>query len=301
MPAVEARGLVVRFGDFTAVDRVSFSVEPGEIFGFLGANGAGKTTTIRVLCGLLHPSAGQAWVDGVAVEGDLRRVKARVGYMTQRSTLYADLSVDENLAFQAGLRGMSAADLARRRGELFSLIGFAGSGHELVQSLPGGLRQQVSLAQALLHDPRIVFLDEPTAGVAPEARARFWSLIRRLAGEGRTVFVTTHYMDEAEQCGRIALMRDGKLIALDSPLGLKGSTYPRGLVEVDPGAGDWRTRISAESGLSQPRPHGLRWHLEEQREGAWEAFAAAQPGLPPWRRSLPTLEDVFLKLVEGRP
>jgi ABC-2 type transport system ATP-binding protein len=301
MPAVEARDLVVRFGGFTAVDRVSFAVEPGEIFGFLGANGAGKTTTIRVLCGLLHPSAGQAWVDGVAVEGDLRRVKARVGYMTQRSTLYADLSVDENLAFQAGLRGMSAADLARRRAELFSLIGFAGTGHELVASLPGGLRQQVSLAQALLHDPRIVFLDEPTAGVAPEARSRFWALIRGLAGEGRTVFVTTHYMDEAEQCGRIALMRDGKLIALDSPLGLKGSTYPRGLVEVDPGAGDWRSAISAQCGLSQPRPHGLRWRLEEQRPGAWEAFAATQAGLPPWRHSSPTLEDVFLKLVEGKP
>jgi ABC-2 type transport system ATP-binding protein len=301
MPAVEARGLVVRFGDFTAVDRVSFSVEPGEVFGFLGANGAGKTTTIRVLCGLLHPSAGQAWVDGVAVQGDLKAVKARVGYMTQRSTLYADLSVDENLAFKAGLRGMDAAALARRRAELFSLIGFSGTGHEVVSSLPGGLRQQVSLAQALLHDPRIVFLDEPTAGVAPEARARFWSLIRRLAGEGRTVFVTTHYMDEAEQCGRIALMRDGKLIALDSPAGLKASTYPRGLVEVDPGAGDWKGRISAQAGLSEPRPHGLRWRLEEQRAGAWQAFAAAQPGLPPWRMSQPTLEDVFLKLVEGRP
>jgi len=301
MPAVEARALTVRFGGFTAVDKVSFSVEPGEVFGFLGANGAGKTTTIRVLCGLLHPSAGQAWVDGVAVQGDLRAVKARVGYMTQRSTLYADLSVDENLAFQAGLRGMDAAALAGRRAELFSLIGFAGSGHEVVASLPGGLRQQVSLAQALLHDPRIVFLDEPTAGVAPEARARFWALIRRLAGEGRTVFVTTHYMDEAEQCGRIALMRDGKLIALDSPQGLKRSTYPRGLVEVDPGEGDWQRSLDGQGRLSKPRPHGLRWRLEEQSEGAWEAFAAGAPGLPAWRRSQPTLEDVFLKLVEGKP
>jgi ABC-2 type transport system ATP-binding protein len=299
MIAVEARNLTVRFGGFTAVDQVSFQVAPGEIFGFLGANGAGKTTTIRVLCGLLEPSQGEAWVDGVAVKGDLKPVKERVGYMSQRSTLYADLSVDENLAFQAGLRSIPASTFAARRAALFARIGFVGSGKEKVGDLPGGLRQQVSLAASLLHDPKVVFLDEPTAGVAPAARAMFWSLIRDLAGEGRTVFVTTHYMDEAEQCGRIALMRDGKLIALDSPAGLKAHAFPHGLVEVESGAAAWQDK-AVLAGFPQPRPHGLRWHLEAAPIEAWQSFCNSIPGMPAWRLITPSLEDVFLKLVEGR-
>jgi ABC-2 type transport system ATP-binding protein len=299
MIAVEAKNLTVRFGGFIAVDCVSFQVAPGEIFGFLGANGAGKTTTIRVLCGLLEPSQGEAWVDGVAVKGDLKPVKARVGYMSQRSTLYADLSVDENLSFQAGLRSISSETLAARRAALFARIGFMGTGKEKVADLPGGLRQQVSLAACLLHDPKIVFLDEPTAGVAPAARALFWKLIRDLAAEGRTVFVTTHYMDEAEQCGRIALMRDGRLIALDSPAGLKTQAFPHGLIEVEAGSLLWQP-LALQAGFSQPRPHGLRWHLEAQNPEAWLAFCRSTPSLPHWRAIAPSLEDVFLKLVEGR-
>src|SRR5208283_1687374 len=206
---VEVSGLTVRFGDFTAVDHISFSVRSGETFGFLGANGAGKTTTIRVLCGLLHPTEGNVRVAGVGFADGERAIKSKVGYMSQKFTLYNDLTVDENLSFIASLRKLDPQIYVRRRQELFDFISFDRSIHDMVSDLPGGTKQQVSLAAALLHDPEIIFLDEPTAGVSPASRIRFWSLIRKLSDSGKTVFVTTHYMDEAEQCGRIALMREG--------------------------------------------------------------------------------------------
>jgi ABC-2 type transport system ATP-binding protein len=226
-PSVEVSHLSIRFGDFTAVDDISFTVYPGEIFGFLGANGAGKTTTIRMLLGLLKPSAGTAKVAGRSFSEDGgRAIKDKVGYMSQRFTLYNDLTVGENLAFAAGLRKLSRETLERRTGEIFDLLGFAPPLSSLVGDLPGGLKQELALAAVLLHEPEIVFLDEPTAGVAPAARARFWELIGKLAGSGKTVFVTTHYMDEAERCGRIALMRAGRIIALDTPEGLKRTAFP---------------------------------------------------------------------------
>jgi ABC-2 type transport system ATP-binding protein len=297
--SVEVDKLTVRFGSFTAVDDVSFRVNKGEIFGFLGANGAGKTTTIRALCGLITPDSGTARVAGAAVGGDSMEVKKRVGYMSQRFTLWMDLSVEENLAFAASLRRIPKPELLRRREELAGLIGFDGHWEHLVGELPGGVRQQVSLMAALLHDPEVVFLDEPTAGVAPMARKRFWDLIRKVAGLGKTVFVTTHYMDEAENCGRIALMRDGRVIALDTPQGLKDHAFPHGLVEVEPEGQDqgWMEGLEAV-GLPRPRPHGRRWHLEASNPAAWEHHAAAFPGLA-WHRTQPSLEDVFLKLVEG--
>jgi ABC-2 type transport system ATP-binding protein len=231
--AVDVKGLTVAFGDFKAVDDVTFRVKKGEIFGFLGANGAGKTTTIRVLCGLLRPTAGEILVSGEAFGDDNTGLKSKSGYMSQKFTLYTDMSVAENMAFTATLRGVSDKDLIERKRRLFKLVGFDRDEATLVGDLPGGLKQQVSLAAALLHEPSIVFLDEPTAGVAPEARARFWAIIREVAATGHTVFVTTHYMDEAEQCGRIALMRDGKLVALDTPEGLKDHAFPHGLVELE--------------------------------------------------------------------
>jgi len=227
-PSVEVAHLSIRFGEFTAVDDVSFSVFPGEIFGFLGANGAGKTTTIRTLLGLLIPSSGSVRVAGTLFEGQaqVRALKNKVGYMSQRFTLYNDLTVSENLAFAAGLRKLPAALYERRCRELLDFIGFDRASDALVGQLPGGLKQELALAAALLHDPEIVFLDEPTAGVAPAARARFWALIGKLAGAGKTVFVTTHYMDEAENCGRIALMRAGRIIALGTPEELKRKAFP---------------------------------------------------------------------------
>ena len=297
--AVEAEHLTVRFGDFTAVDDVSFRVSPGEIFGFLGANGAGKTTTIRVLCGLLVPTSGRARVAGLEVADGLRAVKYKVGYMSQRFTLYDDMSVGENLAFAAALRRMPDAVLARRTKELFETIGFEPPAGTLVRDLPGGFKQELSLAAAMLHDPEILFLDEPTAGVAPAARARFWELIRRIAGSGKTVFVTTHYMDEAEQCGRIALMRTGKLIALDSPAGLKKSSFPEPLYEVAAGAAalvGWAERLKRDPSVIDAAPYGLRWHFGVRDEASFRRLTA---GLETHRIE-PTLEDVFVRLVEGK-
>lgn len=210
MKAVKVENLTVRFGSFTAVDSITFGVAPGEIFGFLGANGAGKTTTIRVLTGLLPPTSGKVHVAGLTFNDGGRAIKSRVGYMSQRFTLYNDLSVAENLSFAAGLRKIPAALAHERTQRLLNFVKFDHPLTTLVRALPGGLKQTSSLVAALLHDPEIVFLDEPTAGVSPSAPGHgFGPSFRGLAKEGKTIFVTTHYMDEAEECGRIALMRPG--------------------------------------------------------------------------------------------
>jgi ABC-2 type transport system ATP-binding protein len=296
--------LTVAFGDFKAVDDVTFKVKRGEIFGFLGANGAGKTTTIRVLCGLLKPSAGEIHVGGEAFGADNTGLKKKSGYMSQKFTLYTDMSVAENMDFTAALRGVSTAQLKERKERLFKLVGFDRDEKAMVADLPGGLKQQVSLAAALLHEPEIVFLDEPTAGVAPEARYRFWAIIRDLSKAGQTVFVTTHYMDEAEQCGRIALMRDGKLVALDSPAGLKDHAFPHGLVEIEAkdGADEaWVAPLRKAKGVRSLKPHGRRWHLEpESAAAAGRLVAQLGRGLKA-KRIAPSLEDVFLKIVEPKP
>jgi len=302
IPAVEARELTMKFGAFTAVDRVSFRVARGEIFGFLGANGAGKTTTIRILCGLLLPTSGNATVAGRNLRDGLDPVKRAVGYMSQRFTLYNDLTVGENLAFTGSLRRMSRAALGRRTDVLFALTGFSLGCDVLVRDLPPGVKQQVALVNAMLHDPEVVFLDEPTAGVTPVSRARFWDLIRRIAAEGKTVFVTTHYMDEAEHCGRIALMRAGKIIALDSPGGLKRHAFRAPMIELDPGPNapaGWRKRFFSDPGVGDLSPHGLRWHLAVRSGAAWARLARRLPASLRARRIPPSLEDVFMRLVEG--
>ncbi|MDE2238081.1 MAG: ABC transporter ATP-binding protein, partial [Elusimicrobia bacterium] len=273
---VEARGLVVRYGDFTAVDRISFAVGRGEIFGFLGANGAGKTTTIRVLCGLLPPSEGGVSMAGVGYEQGERAIKEKVGYMSQRFTLYNDLTVGENLDFIASLRKLEPAAYRRRRRELLELIAFDKPMSAMVRDLSGGIKQQVSLAAALLHDPEIVFLDEPTAGVTPVGRERFWGLIRRVAGGGKTVFVTTHYMDEAEQCGRVALMREGRLVALDSPAGLKKTVFPEPVFEFDPIGRLSFDKLSAyktHEAFSFFESYGPRFHAAAASPELWAAWA----------------------------
>jgi ABC-2 type transport system ATP-binding protein len=300
--AVEVRDLTVRFGSFTAVDQVSFSVKRGEIFGFLGANGAGKTTTIRVLCGLLQPTAGDVRVAGVGFEQGEKIIKSKVGYMSQKFTLYNDLTVEENLEFTASLRKMDPAVYQKRRTELLKLVSFDRPLNSSVMDLPGGIKQQVSLAAALLHDPEIVFLDEPTAGVTPASRHRFWSLIRQIAGQGKTVFVTTHYMDEAEQCGRIALMRTGQLIALDSPDGLKAQAFPLPMFEFEPKQKLGFAQIAAlqnDPAFSFFEPYGLRFHASIRSHEVWEREK------PRFERDFkivpikPSLEDVFIHNVEG--
>lgn len=218
---VEVRNLTRNFGDFTAVDRVSFEVARGEIFGFLGANGAGKTTTIRMLCGLLAPSGGEGQVAGFDINREYEKIKHRIGYMSQKFSLYDDLTVMENIEFYGGIYGLSPADIRRRSAELFKLIGLEEIRNSLTADIPVGWKQRLALGAALLHDPDIVFLDEPTSGVDPVTRRSFWMLIYALSDLGKTVFVTTHYMDEAEYCHRVSIMKLGKIIELDSPVRLK--------------------------------------------------------------------------------
>jgi ABC-2 type transport system ATP-binding protein len=219
--AVLAQGLTKRFGNFAAVDHVDLAVKPGEIFGFLGANGAGKTTTIRMLCGLLAPSEGEAWVDGLPISTSADQVKRRIGYMSQRFSLYMDLTIGENLEFYGGVYGLSARDIAERGAQAAEQLGLADFRDRLPSDLPPGYRQRLALGCSVLHRPRILFLDEPTGGVDPMARRTFWDLIYDLSDGGATVFVTTHYMDEAEYCGRVSIMDQGRIVALGSPQELK--------------------------------------------------------------------------------
>ncbi|MBL8239677.1 MAG: ABC transporter ATP-binding protein [Bryobacterales bacterium] len=219
--AVEVNGLVKRFGDFVAVDQVSLTVAKGEIFGFLGPNGAGKSTTIRILCGLLAPTAGVASVNGFDVGTQPESVKRSIGYMSQKFSLYDDLTVEENLNFFCGVYGVPSEKRAERKNYALDMAGLHGKRDVMTRLLAGGWKQRLALGTAILHDPPILFLDEPTSGVDPIARRAFWDLIDQLSHAGRTIFVTTHYMDEAEYCHRIALIYKGKAIAMDSPRALK--------------------------------------------------------------------------------
>lgn len=299
---VEVHNLVVKFGDFSAVKNVSFQVRQGEIFGFLGANGAGKTTTIRVLCGLHVPTSGRVIIDGDEVKaGSEQRIKAKVGYMSQRFTLYPDLTIEENLSFAASLRQLPRSVYLSRRGDLLDFIDFKQNLKQQVASLPGGVKQEIALVASIIHDPKLIFLDEPTAGVAPMARARFWELIRRLTDHGKTVFVTTHYMDEAENCGRIALMRSGELIALDSPSQLKKDTYQQNMYLVKiTGADNIAKLLTFKPKLELLEPYGRHFHLVVAKEHAGEE-AAMIKNLSEFcyvEQVAPSLEDVFVKLVE---
>jgi ABC-2 type transport system ATP-binding protein len=213
--------LTKRFGDFTAVDEISFEVQAGEIFGFLGANGAGKTTAMRMLCGLSVPTSGQARIAGFDVYKQTEEIKKSIGYMSQKFSLYEDLTVLENIRFFGGIYGLRDAEIKRKSEELLALLGLEHEASKLVGELPLGWKQKLSFSVAVLHQPRIVFLDEPTGGVDPVTRRQFWNLIYDAAERGVTVFVTTHYMDEAEYCNRVSIMVDGRIEALDTPSNLK--------------------------------------------------------------------------------
>jgi len=233
MYAVEAINLTKRFGDFTAVDGISFQVERGEIFAFLGPNGCGKTTTIRMLCGILAPSSGTGRVAGHDIVTESARVKGQIGYMSQRFSLYEDLTARENLEFYAGVYQVPRRERGERIRTLISLAGLEGREREPVANLSGGGRQRLALACSIVHAPPILFLDEPTAGVDPTSRRRFWDMIYDLSEQGVSVFVTTHYMDEAEHAHRVGLMLAGRLVACESPEGLKAAALPGSILEVE--------------------------------------------------------------------
>jgi len=301
---IEVVQLAKTFGAFKAVDDVSFEVERGEIFGYLGANGAGKTTTIRMLCGLMTPSAGHATVAGHDVATHPERVKRSIGYMSQKFSLYLDLRVIENLSFFAGAYALSGKRKAARIAAALELAGLADRQATMTRELPGGIRQRLALASALIHEPPIVFLDEPTAGVDPASRREFWRVIRTIAAAGTTVFVTTHHLDEAEYCARVGLMVDGRLVALDTPDGLKRTWVPGTLWAVaERSATALREALAGVPGIIQIQPFGNLVHVRAAPALASpEAFAALLEGhglgRPPIEPTAPTLEDVFLEVVQ---
>jgi ABC-2 type transport system ATP-binding protein len=272
----ESRPVVVehltrRFGDFTAVDDVTFSVERGEIFGFLGPNGAGKTTTIKMLTGLLEPSEGRGWVAGLDVGADRRAIRTRIGYMSQKFSLYPDLTIGENIDLFGGLYGVTGHRLVDRRRWILEMAELDGEEATLTGTLPLGFKQRLALGTAVIHEPPILFLDEPTSGVDPVARRRFWDLIDGFSRRGVTVFVSTHYMEEAEYCHRLALLNRGRLIALDTPRALREE--------------EARVRAAQDRAAPSRGP---------DREGP----AASMPGGTRGLSTLPSLEDVFVSRVE---
>ncbi len=302
--AIAVQHLTRVFGDFRAVDDVSFDVREGEIFGFLGANGAGKSTTIRMLCGLLRPTSGTAIVGGVDVSKDPEAVKLRIGYMSQRFSLYEALTVDQNIRFFGGVYGLEGVRFAERRAFAIEMAGLQGREATLTRDLAGGWRQRLALGCAILHEPPIVFLDEPTGGVDPVSRRQFWRLIDQLSHQGTTVLVTTHYLDEAEHCHRIAVMNAGKLAALGTTTELKEVFAGRPIVEVQSAnavqamhALDEMEQVEKTSLFGTAVHAVLRDHslspadlASRLRAQGVEAASAEQVE--------PSLEDVFLDVVE---
>ena len=300
---VAVDGLVKRFGDFVALDRVSFRIHAGEIMGFIGPNGAGKSTLIRILCGLLNPTEGTASVNGIDVTRDPEGVRRNIGYMSQKFSLYNDLSVMENLRFFAGIYQVPKALLEERLRFALDMAGLKGREGALVSTLSSGWKQRLALSCAILHRPHILFLDEPTSGVDPISRRRFWDLIHTLASDGVTVLVSTHYMDEAEYCNRIALINRGSLVAIDSPTALKQRALGGQLVLVEGDhLGPLLHDLSEAPGVSDVAVFGSVLHVF-MRSGA-EAAGALRDYLRSRNLAFthieaiePSLEDVFVHLV----
>jgi ABC-2 type transport system ATP-binding protein len=302
--AVELDQLTKRFGDFVAVGGITLDVQQGEIFGFLGANGAGKSTTIRMMCGLLRPTSGTARVLGIDVAKDPEGVKRSIGYMSQRFSLYEDLTALQNIRFFGGVYGLHGAEAREREQWAIEMTGLKGQEDRLTRELPGGWRQKLALACAILHRPRIVFLDEPTSGVDPLSRRRFWALIDEMASSGVTVFVTTHYLDEAEYCHRLALIHAGKLAALGGVAELKQVFAGHAVLEVDcPRPADALDTLDAQPWAREVAIFGTRLHVvvedaDRGRQQVQDALAAAGNAAVNVERILPSLEDVFIHHVE---
>ena len=302
--AIDVRHLTRRFGAFTAVDDVSFEVRRGEIFGFLGSNGAGKSTTIRMLCGLLRPTSGTALVDGIDVTADPEGVKQRIGYMSQRFSLYETLTVGQNIQFFGGIYGVASDRLAGRRGYVLEMAGLAGREHQLTRDLAGGWRQRLALGCAILHEPPILFLDEPTGGVDPISRRQFWRLIDGLSAAGVTVLVTTHYLDEAERCHRVALIHAGRLAAIGTTAEVKQIFSGRPIVEVHAHrpveamrALDGMPEVEKTS-LFGTAVHAVLRDDTVAPERLAERLGQAGIDVEAVAPVAPSLEDVFLDVVE---
>jgi ABC-2 type transport system ATP-binding protein len=302
--AITVEHLTRRFGGFVAVDDVSFDVRQGEIFGFLGANGAGKSTTIRMLCGLLRPTSGTAIVGGIDVSKDPEAVKLRIGYMSQKFSLYEALTVDQNIRFFGGIYGLEGARFDERRRFALEMAGLVGRESTLTRELSGGWRQRLALGCAILHQPPIVFLDEPTGGVDPVSRRQFWRLIDQLSQSGTTVLVTTHYLDEAEHCHRIAVMNAGKLAAIGTTTELKEVFEERPIVEIRaPNAVDAMRVLDGLPDIEKTSLFGTAVHAVARRPGLTPAALKAEleakgVAVTHAEQVEPSLEDVFLDVVE---
>ncbi len=302
--AIEVKGLTRRFGAFVAVDDVSFDVRRGEIFGFLGANGAGKSTTIRMLCGLLTPTSGTALVGGVDVARDPEGVKRQIGYMSQKFSLYESLTVDQNIRFFGGVYGLTGERFEARRAFVLDMAGLRGREHTITKALSGGWRQRLALGCAVLHEPPIVFLDEPTGGVDPVSRRQFWDLIGTLASSGVTVLVTTHYLDEAEHCHRLAIIHRGRLVALGSAHELKQVFADRPILEVQSARPvETMAALERHPDVEKTSIFGTAVHAVLKHGGVGaDAVAAALRADGLEIRDVayvtPSLEDVFLDVVD---
>ncbi|MAT57713.1 MAG: multidrug ABC transporter ATP-binding protein [Ignavibacteriae bacterium] len=303
MYSIEVNNLTKKFGDFVSVDNVSFKVKKGEIFGFLGANGAGKSTTIRMLCGILEPTEGDALVGGFSVANDPDKVKLNIGYMSQRFSLYNDLTVEENINFFGGVYGLKGKDLEERKKWVLQISNLIGKEKIITGSLPGGIKQRLALGTAVIHKPKIVFLDEPTSGVDPISRRSFWDLIVNLSEEGITIFVTTHYLEEAEFCNNIMLINAGKIIAEGNPSELKTKYLNHDIIEIE-----CTNAVSAMEILEEAEfvnditIFGNNIHLSVDK--GFENFELIKnqiKNISEVRRIekiVPTLEDVFINLLE---
>ena len=306
MTAIAVDQLTRTFGSFVAVDHVSFDVHKGEVFGFLGSNGAGKSTTIRMLCGLLTPTSGSATVGGIDVGRDPEGVKRRIGYMSQRFSLYEQLTVDQNIRFFAGIYGLSGETFEKRRAFVMDMAGLHGRERTRASDLAGGWRQRLALGCAILHEPPIVFLDEPTGGVDPVSRRAFWTLIDQLAASGITVLVTTHYLDEAEHCHRIAIIHGGRLAALGSTAELKRVFEGRSILEIqsDDPVQTMRALDSMED-VEKTSVFGTAVHavMRKHEAASPDALLARLAVAGVVARAIepvePSLEDVFLDVVSG--
>ena len=300
---IEVKHLTKKFGNFVAVDSISFSVNKGEIFGFLGPNGAGKTTTIRMLCGLIDPSAGEGRVGGLDIFKQGEEIKKNIGYMSQKFSLYEDLTVLENIEFYQGIYQTEKASRKQKKAEIIQKAELVGKENELTANLATSIKQHLALGCALVHDPKIVFLDEPTAGVDPISRKKFWGVIKDLSQQGVTTLVTSHYMDEVERCDRLALIDNGHIVALDTPLNLKNNAMQDVLFEIE--CSEVMRGLEVLRQLPMVRDvalYGIYLHVvvEEERLASAIEKALTEKAIQVQRisRIVPSLEDVFVFLVE---
>ncbi len=302
--AVKVENLVKKFGDFTAVNNVNFEVKQGEVFGFLGPNGAGKSTTIRMLCGIISPTSGTGTVGGYDIVKEQHKIKEHIGYMSQKFSLYDDLTVEENIDFYSGIYKIPREKRKERAEEVIRLADIEGFRNRLTRTISGGWKQRLALGCALLHHPKIIFLDEPTSGVDPITRANFWKIIKELSDKGVTVFVTTHYMDEAENCNRMVMIYHGAMIAMGTPEEMKTKIMKNEILEIImPAAQNWLDKIAKLDSVKETALFGVNLHVvthDAGKAGLYIKNLFEAEGIKNYSISKikASLEDVFVSLIE---